>query len=65
MQTIESSVLHAMNSRTMQILAGWKHPVMTELDELGQAQREQLTSGVLKQLDQLGPSLKGKVEVSA
>ena len=40
MQTIESSVLHAMNSRTMQILDGWEHPVMTELDELDQTQRE-------------------------
>ena len=26
MQTIEASVLHAMNSRTTQILAGWEHP---------------------------------------
>jgi len=65
MQTIESSVLHAMNFRTMQTLAGWEHPVMTELDELDQTQREELASGVLKQLDQLGPSLEGRVEASA
>ena len=64
MQTIESSVLHAMNSRTMQILAGWEHPVITELVELDQPQREQHAPGVLKQLEQLGPSLEGRVEIS-
>ena len=56
MQTIESSVLRPINSRTMQILDGWEHPVMTELDELDRTHREGLASGVLKQLDQLGPS---------
>ena len=27
-QTIEESVLNAMNSRTMGILAGWEHPAL-------------------------------------
>ena len=29
-QTIEESVLNAMNSRTMGILAGWEHPALTD-----------------------------------
>jgi hypothetical protein len=63
-QTIESSVLHTMNSRTMQILAGWEHPAITGMDELNQTQLEGLASGVLKQLDRLGPSLEGRVKLS-
>jgi hypothetical protein len=61
MQGIEANVLHAMNSRTTQILAGWEHPMMngtqaaSELDQVPKARR--LSSGVLKQLDQLGPSI--------
>jgi integrase len=40
MQTIQSSVPHAMKSWTMHFLAGWGHPVMTALDEVDQTQRE-------------------------
>jgi hypothetical protein len=60
-QTIEDSVLNAMNSRTMGILAGWEHPasidggakkVGVEDANLGQQPVE-----VAQQLDQVGPSL--------
>jgi integrase len=64
MQGIEANVLNAMNSRTTQILAGWEHPATNgteaavQLDQVPKARR--LSSGVLKQLDQLGPSFEGK-----
>jgi integrase len=65
MQTIEASVLHAMNSRTTQILAGWEHPATTgsgiadQENPVPKARR--LASGVPQQLDQVGPSLEGMV----
>jgi integrase len=64
MQTIESSVLNAMNSRTAQILAGWEHPDTTGCrlaaqDHLASKARK-LASGVMQQLDQLGPRFEGR-----
>jgi hypothetical protein len=64
MQGIEANVLNAMNSRTTQILAGWEHPATNgtdaavPLDQVPKTRR--LSSEVLKQLDQLGPSFGGK-----
>ena len=68
MQTIETSVLNAMNSRTMQILAGWEHPALTHaaaamVNENG-ANQIQTPTGVMQQLDQVGPSFEGRVPVS-
>jgi hypothetical protein len=64
MQGIEANVLNAMNSRTTQILAGWEHPATNgteaavQLDQVPKARR--LSSGLLKQLNQPGPSFEGK-----
>jgi integrase len=65
MQTIEASVLNAMNSRTTQVLAGWEHPVTTgcrigvQHNLVPKARK--LASGVAQQLDQVGPSLEGRM----
>ena len=60
MQTIESSVLGAMNSRTKQILAGKDHPVTTRTKIAPRKglvpKARRLASGVTRQLDQVGPS---------
>ena len=60
-QTIEESVLNAMNSRTMGILAGWEHPALTgglvTVVEANRTKEEQEFEGVGSQLDQVGPSL--------
>ena len=60
-QTIEESVLNAMNSRTMGILAGWEHPALTDglvtVVEANRTKEEQEFEGVGSQLDQVGPSL--------
>ena len=62
-QTIESSVLTAMNSRTMQILTGKEKTVTTGSKmPVGKAlvpKAKRLASGVAQQLDQVGPVLKG------
>ena len=64
MQTIESSVLNAMNSRTMQILTGKEKTVTTGSKmPAGKAlvpKARKLASGVLQQLDQVGPSFEGR-----
>jgi integrase len=60
-QTIEESVLNAMNSRTTGILAGWEHPALTDgfvtVAEANGTKHEQEVEVVGSQLDQLGPSL--------
>ena len=65
MQTIESSVLSAMNSRTMQILAGKERTVTTEskmpVRKALVPKARRLASGVVRQLDQVGPSFEGRV----
>ena len=65
MQTIERSVLDAMNSRTLQILAGWRHPITTGSKVPAQAVRipkaRRLALGVAQQLDQVGPSFEGRM----
>jgi hypothetical protein len=66
-QTIEASVLNAMNSRTMEILADWKPAILegqtvTPIDTAAPKRR---TVKVGKQLDQVGPSAEGRLVVSA
>jgi integrase len=65
-QTIETSVLNAMNSRTMEILADWKPAILdgkvTGID--GPAPKRR-TVKVEMQLDQVGPSTEGRVVASA
>ncbi len=60
-QTIEESVLNAMNSRTMGILAGWEHPALIDggANQVSaeDANLERQPSVVAQQLDQVGPSL--------
>lgn len=63
-QTIEASVLDAMNSRTLEILVGWEPELLnggTRNEALVASRRKQGSSEVLKQLDQVGPSLEGGV----
>jgi hypothetical protein len=61
-QTIEESVLNAMNSRTMGILAGWEHPALIDGGAIGvgveEAHLGRQPIEVAQQLDQVGPSLK-------
>jgi len=63
MQAIERSVLETMNSRTLQILAGWKHPTAigskppVEVVRISKAKR--LALGGSQQLNQVEPSLEG------
>ena len=65
MQTIETSVLNAMNSRTMQILAGWEHPALSHAAAAmvngNGANQIQTPTGAMQQLDQVGPSFEGRV----
>jgi hypothetical protein len=60
-QTIEESVLNAMNSRTMGILAGWEHPALIDGGAIGvgvdEANLGRQPIEVAQQLDQVGPSL--------
>jgi integrase len=63
-QTIEASVLNALNSRTLEILVGWepslvKGEMSASNDALVAGRRKQDLSGVLQQLDQLGPGSEG------
>ncbi len=66
-QTIEKSVLNAMNSRTVQILTDWEPAILSgtnvEPINLGTPKRRSLK--VVKQLDQLGPSGEEMQAVSA
>lgn len=68
-QTIEDSVLGAMNSRTTGILAGWEHPALTDratpLQDANEADQRRNPVRVSQQLDQVGPSSEGRVGVSA
>ncbi len=61
MQQIEQSVLKAMNSRTMEILAGWK-PTMfaaTHVTDTGGAATKRRTLKPARNLDQVGPKSGG------
>lgn len=57
-QTIETSVLNAMNSRTTEILADWKPAIVSgkNIKAAEGVAPKRRTSRVRKQLDQLGPS---------
>ena len=67
-QTIEDSVLGAMNSRTTGILAGWEHPALTDrttpVQDTKEADKRRNSVRVSLQLDQVGPSSEGRVSVS-
>jgi integrase len=62
-QTIEISVLNAMNSRTTEILADWEPPILNVKAEIAESAAPRRRSlRVATQLDQLGPSsVLGKV----
>jgi integrase len=68
MQAIEESVLDAVNSRTRQILAGWRGPGISSAKPIVPKARQRRvsreTQGVPSQLDQVGPSGRGEVIVS-
>jgi integrase len=64
-QTIEASVLNALNSRTLEILVGWEPAILNREPDVSDealvaGRRKQNLSGVSKQLDQLGPSSEGE-----
>jgi hypothetical protein len=67
-QTIEASVLNAMNSRTFEILSGWKPLILNGSAEVTAgpliSKRRQRVFGVRKQLDQLGPSSEAGLHVN-
>jgi integrase len=68
MQTIEASVLDAVNSRTRQILAGWKGTVVSgaepSVPKARQRRVREETQAGLSHLDQVGPSGRGEHTVS-
>jgi integrase len=65
-QTIETSVLNAMNSRTMEILADWKPAILDgKVTGIDGAAPKRRTVKVEMQLDQVGPSTEGRVVASA
>lgn len=66
-QIIEQSVLNAMNSRTMEILADWKPVILdeTKATVIDSAVPHGRTPKVAQQLDQNGPSTAGREVVSA
>ena len=65
-QMIETSVLNAMNSRTMEILADWKPAILDgKVTAISGAAPKRRTVKVESQLDQLGPSTEGREVVSA
>ena len=55
-QTIETSVLNAMNSRTLEILADWKPAILDGKVTTMRAAPKRRTVKVGTQLDQVGPS---------
>jgi hypothetical protein len=64
-QTIETSVLNAMNSRTMEILADWKPAILDgKVTAINGAAPKRRSVKVDTQLDQLGPSTEGREVVS-
>jgi len=63
---VQTSVLNAMNSRTMEILADWKPAILEgKVTLISDAAPKRRTVKVETQLDQLGPSTKGRKIVSA
>jgi hypothetical protein len=68
MQAIEASVLDAVNSRTRQVLAGWRGSVVSGAEPIVPKARQRRvweeTQGGLSQLDQVGPSGRGELTVS-
>ena len=57
-QTIETSVLNAMNSRTSEILADWKPAILDgKVTTINGAAPKRRTVKLETQLDQVGPSL--------
>ena len=65
-QTIETSVLNAMNSRTQEILADWKPAILDgKVTAIDGATPTRRNVKVEAQLDQVGPSTEGRVVVSA
>jgi hypothetical protein len=68
MQTIEASVLDAVNSRTRQILAGRRGSVVSGAKPIVPKARQRKLigeiQGGLSQLDQVGPSGRGEMIVS-
>jgi hypothetical protein len=65
-QTIETSFLNAMNSRTMEILANWKPAILNrKVTAINGAAPKRRTVKVENQLDQLGPSTEGRVVANA
>ena len=68
-QTIDESVLGAMNSRTTGILAGWEHPALTDrttpVQDTNEADKRRNSVRVAQQLDQVEPTCEGRVGVSA
>ena len=64
-QTIETSVLNAMNSRTTEILADWKPAILDgKVTPISDAATKRRTVKVETQLDQVGPSTGGREAVS-
>jgi hypothetical protein len=65
MQTIERSVLSAINSRTVQILSGKRKPVTAKskmpVRKALEPEARRLASGVVQRLDQVGPSFERRV----
>ena len=57
-QTIEKSVLNAMNSRTVEILTDWKPAILSGTNAAPKrpAAPKRRSLRVVKELDQLGPS---------
>jgi len=65
-QTIETSILNAMNSRTLEILADWKPAILDgRVAPIDGAAPKRRTVKVETQLDQVGPSTEGRAIVSA
>jgi hypothetical protein len=65
-QTIETSVLNAMNSRTMEILADSKPGILDgKVTGIDGAAPKRRTVKVEMQLDQVGPNTEGRVVASS
>jgi integrase len=65
-QTIEASVLNAMNSRTLEILADWKPTILdgVKMTAVEGAAPKRRTLKLQQQLDQVGPNSEGRIAVS-
>lgn len=63
-QTIETTVLNAMNSRTSEVLAGWKPAILNgKVAAISGAAPKRRTVKVEMQLDQVGLSTEERVAV--